>query len=774
MWNTLSQWLRGDSNGNGSSNSNGHAANTAPPLAATEGLRELDKAAPPAAPPGGFDTGALLGQALDERQLFEAWERVRDNHGSAGTDGQDIASFGQNVLGRLQQLRNEVFKGSYQPQPLMRVPIVKPDGSQRWLAIPSVRDRVLQTAVANVLRPLLEPEFEDASYGYRPGRSVGMAVARVARFRDTGCTCVLDADIEGFFDHVHHDTLLRQLRKVVDDRGLLDMVALWLAAVVREGGRSWLLTCGLPQGSPLSPLLSNLYLDDLDEAVLAEFPGLVRYADDFVVLVRSPEQAIEALALARTSLFKLRLKLNENKTRITNFDSGFTFLGVRFTGRLMEAVDPAAEPWVLPKAGDKQAATRHEVHQAVAAAARGLALLVPDPELAHMPRAELPAEAAPARMLDASGDEAVDSEHDADSAPTGADTTDSALVRLSAEPVAAALLQSLYVGEPGTWLLKEGERIVVSHDRQVRASVPLGQLDQIAVMANAMISTALLRDCARRRIAVHIADPEGGDASISLDRGSLPDLELFDLQRRRHANANFNTHVARSYVEGKLHNSKLVLRRFTRREGREKVDEVLRRIDDSLRRLPGAPDCATVRGLEGAAARAYFEGLRTVVPPGIGFGGRRRRPPKDPVNALLSFGYTVLAANLHTLLRLAGLNVHIGALHASAAGSQALVSDLMEEFRAPVVDAVVVTLLRDGRLGHQDFEHDPGGELPCRLHRDGRKRFIEALELKLESRFIHPRHKKVLDMRRAMQSQVQHYLAVLRREEPVYLPIKFK
>lgn len=764
MWDTLSQWLRGDFGGSETT------ADTARPPGAPEGLRELESATLPTAPPGGFDTRGLLGQALDERQLFEAWERVRDNHGAAGTDGQDLASFGQNLLGRLQQLRSEVIKGSYQPQPLMRVPIPKADGSQRWLAIPSVRDRVLQTAVANVLRPRLEPEFEDASYGYRPGRSVGMAVARVARFRDTGCTAVLDADIEGFFDHVHHDTLLRQLRKVVNDPGLLDMVALWLAAVVREGGRSWLLTCGLPQGSPLSPMLSNLYLDDLDEAVLAKFPGLVRYADDFVVLLRSPEQAQEALALVRASLAKLRLKLNESKTRITNFDTGFTFLGVRFTGRLMEAVDPAAEPWVLPKAGDRQAATRHEVHQAIAGTARGLALLVPDPELAQMPRADLPAEPAPARSLDASGDPALDPEEPG----PGGEQLESPLVRLSAEPVAAALLQSLYVGEPGTWLLKEGERIVVSHERQVRASVPLGQLDQIAVMANAMLSTALLRDCARRRIAVYIADPEGGDASVSLERGSLPDLELFDLQRRRHASADFNTHLARSYVEGKLHNAKLILRRFTRREGREKVDEVLRRIDDSLRRLPGAPDCATVRGLEGAAARAYFEGLRTVVPPGIGFGGRRRRPPQDPVNALLSFGYTVLAANLHTLVRLSGLNVHIGALHATASGSQALVSDLMEEFRSPVVDAVVVTLLRDGRLCHEDFEHDPGGELPCRLRREGRKRYLEALELKLESRFIHPRHKKVLDMRRAMQSQVQHYLAVLRRQEPVYLPIKFK
>ena len=768
MWTRLAEWLRRTPPSTPEAGEPG-----AGPTGAA--LQPLADALPPASPPGGFDLSGLLGKALDERNLFEAWERVRENDGAAGIDGQDVASFGRNVLGRLQLLRSEVAKGSYCPQPLKRMSIPKAGGKLRWLAIPSVRDRVLQTAVARVLRPLLEREFEEASYGYRTGRSVAMAVARVARHRDGGALHVVEADIENFFDNVRHDLLLQALSAVVPDTGVLSIVGLWLSAVVREGGRAYLLTRGVPQGSPLSPLLSNLYLDAFDETILARFAGLVRYADDFVILTHTAAQAHEAMGLARQALGELKLQLNEGKSKLTHFDEGFDFLGVRFRARLMEAVVPEAEPWLLPNARDADAAARHEATQALQLAARGLPHLAGAVADTPLPVADMPSEPAPHRMLEPSGDPALADDETAETGASGINgISEPPYLRLSADSQTAPLLQSLYIGENGVWLTKSGERLLVSRKRDnLLASIPLGRLDQVAVMANAMVSTALLRHCAEQRIAVYLGDGVGGPG-LTLDRGALPDLALLDLQRRRHRHDAFNTHLARSYVEGKLHNAKVVLRRFARRDGREVIDGVIQRIDDSLRKLPAAPDCGTVRGLEGAAARAYFEGLRHLLPQGLGFAARRRRPPQDPTNALLGFGYSVLAANLHTLLRLAGLNVHFGALHATASGSQALVSDLMEELRAPAVDAVVLTLLRDGSIGPGDFEYDPGAELPCRMKPEARKAFVKALEAKFDASFIHPRERRVTDLRRAMQTQVRHYVQVLRREEPVYLPLKLK
>ena len=304
------------------------------------------------------------------------------------------------------------------------------------------------------------------------------------------------------------------------------------------------------------------------------------------------------------------------------------------------------------------------------------------------------------------------------------------------------------------------------------ASVPLGQLDQIAILGNALISTALLRDCAARRIAVACSGPAGEIAS--LDRGALPDQALVALQWQAQDNPDLRMLFARQFIEGKLHNARTVLRRFTRRDGRDAVHQPLLGIDDCQHRLATAADMNVLRGLEGAAARFYFEALRELLPEGVEFPARQRRPPRDPVNAMLSLGYVVLVHNMNTLLRLEGLNPHIGHLHRTAPAGLALASDLIEEFRAPVVDAVVLALLRQRQILISDFEFDDSAECPCRLRGAARRTFIHALESKFDSRLIHPRMQVGMDYRRAMQAQVRHYRRVLAREQAVYEPLKLR
>jgi CRISPR-associated protein Cas1 len=727
----------------------------------------LTKLPQPIAPAATADTAALPGesvvlrQALSDQHLWCAWERVRDNQGCAGADGQSLQAFGGEVLHQLQVLKAEVLSSRYAPRPLKRVEIPKRQGGTRTLAIPTVRDRVLQCAVALVLNPLLDAAFDDASFGYRPGRSVQQALARVIDGRDQSLQTVVDADIESFFDQIDHGLLLAQLSTHLNDTALSNLISLWLSAVLHTPGEpACLLTRGVPQGSPLSPLLANLYLDPFDQCLRQAGLRLVRYADDFVVMCTSVAQAQHALGQVRESLSALKLRLNADKTRVTTFAAGFIFLGVRFHHNLVEPVEPTAGPWLVP---DTHADLYKQAHQRTEADGGDQA---PDGGGSGQRTgvaARGPSEEGASAVL-----HTLDTAMDADDERIPAQDSG---VKLA--PTPAALLQSLYVSQPGCWLTLEHDRVVVSRKHAVLASVPLGQLDQMAVMDNAMVSTALLRRCAERGVSVALGGR--GPELLTLDRGRWADQQLLRAQWQAQDDAAIQLMLARRLVAGKLHNSRVLLRRFGRRDDSpDKQAQLLAHqhaITHLENRLEVANDLSTVRGLEGAAARRYFDGMRILLPEGTHFPARQKHPPRDPFNLCLSLGYAVLANNLHTLIRLEGLNPHLGHLHRAAPGSVALVSDLMEEFRAPVADAVVLTLWRQGTLSEADVEWQaPGSDPPCRLQASARRTFIDALEHKLQSQMLHPVWKKSMDLRRAMQAQVRHYIRVLLRVDRVYRP----
>ena len=198
------------------------------------------------------------------------------------------------------------------------------------------------------------------------------------------------------------------------------------------------------------------------------------------------------------------------------------------------------------------------------------------------------------------------------------------------------------------------------------------------------------------------------------------------------------------------------------------MDNLIKTMNDCQFKLDNATTLDEIRGLEGAAAVAYFKGFKLLLPETINFPGRRRRPPKDPVNVLLSLGYTVLLSNVHHFVRLNHLNAHMGHLHTPGPGSMALVSDLMEEFRSLVVDSVVLTLVRSGEIGNTDFIWEPDEVAPCVIKADARKRFITALEAKFRSGQIHPQEKRVMDVRSIIRLQVEHYRSVIVRNQMVY------
>ena len=657
----------------------------------------------------------FLAQMLDLAELHRAWLRVRANGGKPGGDGINLDTFAVRLPTELEQLRREVLSGAYRPRPMLGLTLAKPGGGRRELAIPSVRDRVLQTAFTQMLSPILEPQFEPCSYAYRPGRSIRMAAEAVLRGHRAGLAWAVDADIDQFFDNIAHNRLIESLRPFLPDTGALALLQSWLGGDMLQSGEVRRLWRGLPQGSPLSPLLSNLYLDAFDEALQGQGQTLVRYADDFILLCRGREEARRGLLSAQQALAALDLYLNEEKTRIADFRSGLDFLGIHFIeqnpGGLLLATSP--HPALLPTNRLENVMNENETS------------LSDDPPVAD-----------------------------------------------AAEP-AEPLLRSLYVTGHGSRLGIAGERFVVKPLDADEHEVPALKVDQIILFGHVQASTQALHYCFKHGIPVLFASV-GGELHGLLDVCGNRFTQRQRLQFIAAEDAAFTLETARAMVLGKIANSRIVLQRYARRHMGETVGEQVEALSSLVQHAQSATDLDQLRGFEGSAAKAYFDGWRGLLPPQWTFDKREKHPATDPVNALLNLGYSMLYQNLRTLLAAEGLNPALGFLHAPSDGHSALASDVMEEFRAVVVDTMVFGDLLGGKGYHpDDFTLDADAEWPCSIKHEPLHRFLEKFEAKMNSPFSHPDEPIQLDLRRVMQRQCRHLVESV-ANRGTYRPLRIR
>jgi group II intron reverse transcriptase/maturase len=268
--------------------------------------------------------------------LHEAWNAVKVNKGSAGIDGETILWFEAQLNQNLTEIQRLLKENRYEAQPVLRHYIPKSDGSKRPLGIPTVRDRVVQQAVRQMIEPLFDRNFYQHSYGFRKGHSQHQALDVVKRARESGYEYVVDLDIQCYFDNIPHGLLMEKVKTKIADGRILDLIEMWLKAGVMEDDQFHDTHQGSPQGGVISPLLANVYLDSFDWGMVKQGFPVVRYADDAIIFCRTKKEAEQAYKVAKKILEqKLKLTMHPEKTKIVHFDEGFQFLGFDFWKKYM-------------------------------------------------------------------------------------------------------------------------------------------------------------------------------------------------------------------------------------------------------------------------------------------------------------------------------------------------------------------------------------------------------------------------------------------------------
>lgn len=726
-------------------------------------------------------------QIADETMLREGWYRVQRGGRAAGVDGMTVDAFRPRAERRLTDLSEALISDTYRPSAVKRVQIPKPSGGWRILGIPTIADRIVQTAASIVLQDRVAAQFSDRSFAYRPFLGPRRAAMFLRGRLDSG-SWVVTADIEKFFDNVEHRILADQLRHVgVDDAGVR-IVQRWLLAPAQERGRVFQPVKGLPQGSPVAPVLANLYLTGFDTALEAEDFTHVRYADDFVVLAGGESDAHRALRYVSTYLSsRLHLGIKPAKTQLVCVEDGFNFVGFRFTGRtwtvpsesvvrLREAVTRLLDPRnqrtlaeVAKSHNDLVRGWRHyyfgnsaEMDQQLgdldtwrADACRAhLTRLGLDPDsgavwferlcesvvyetpagtYATGPETEDPVAAAP---------EPIDEwhqgvRHAGTARETGRFSTERAIrhAEIGYKQV-PSLLEDGWLRIPtfGGFVTTSRALLSVRRKKQVIFECAWDDVSCLTIEARGVtLSTTVIDECSRRRIPIVVCRLSGKPIAhlISVKSPILPNLVRTQMIASM---GRTGTPLACSILAAKLANQRALLLYHSKYQGRS--HEVRRTLIDAsaaiavcaldIDRHAGTPLRDARQPLfllEAKAAAHYWRAFSALIPPALRFGGRAHQDASDVVNKVLNYGYALLLGHVWIAVRRAGFEPSLGLLHTGRRKSAGLVFDLMEPFRQPVVDRTVLALVGRGSR----LALNEAGDLTLRSRALLRRAFVHRL-----------------------------------------------
>lgn len=623
-----------------------------------------------------------LQRVANQQNLMAAWLHIsRDREpGNQHTAGPGpAATFGKNIASTIAALSAALLTGTWRPDTVRAASIPKPGGGARQLGISSLKDQIVERSALCVLDTLVDPWLLPFSFAYRRGLGVNDAVRSLTLMRNEGCTHVLRLDIADCFDNIPRRPVLEKLGTIIHDARLEQIVRLLVYRPAAAQGKSRRL--GLHQGSCLSPLLCNVYLDDFDSAMMTAGFRVIRYADDIAIPLENPGLLREADDAARTTLTKLGLAVSEAKRSLRSFDDGVTFLGQTVTAGSTAAAEASSHP----------------------------------------------------------------------------------------------IRSTVYVTEQGSVLRTKGERMRVEVDGEQRFSIGWNRTRRVIAVGRVALTTPFLHHALTSGVDVVVMTANGRSTG-RLHNPFRTNATARHLQHLAVEDAELSLDIARAIVAGKISNMRTGLLRLAGRKAFTTAAPLVQAMAHRRNSIAQAENIQSLMGIEGAASHAYFSGLRESLDAAWGFQHRQRRPPPDPINSMLSFGYTLLAHDTAGAVEAAGLDPEFGFLHGAQGNRPALALDLMEEFRPLIVDPVVLRCVNTGIVRPNDFEftESADGKTTCLLSPEARKRFLAAYERRMLTLFSYPRAGRRVSYRQSLTGQAEQLAELVSVRLSTYQPVVWK
>lgn len=728
--------------------------------------------------------GILFTKICDPKTLFHSWMKVKQKGAGAGIDELTIDSYAAQIDKNIRELSLALQSETYVPEPIKRIYIDKlgSPGEKRPIAVPSIKDRIVQDAVKSVIEPLFERHFSEYSYGYRPGKGPQSAVLKVEEFLKSGDFWAACCDINDFFDAIDPKLLFVFIGKTIWELSVLRLVELWLKMGYIDYGVWKEAEVGIPQGNVLSPLFSNIYLDPFDQEMSVLGPHYVRYADDFIILADSREKAEKALEKAEAYLKScLSLRLNPESYAIRHIDEGFIFLGFLFKGKTKTIADekiskiqqkiraiiqnPLSDiETIVSSLND--AVTGWKTYYRIASVHRQFqfldnylisqmsaclrkSILLAD----HLPRFQaallrveffgektlkekkniselILAKKALARDAKTVSDKAAASRPQSSIVPV-----DKAVERKKKEYEKILSKENdLLIAQPGAFLGKTSRRVCVRLKGKKIQEIPFFRLKSVVIISQGVtLSTNVIQFCTENAIPIHFLDMKGKPyAMICAPRFPIYRVSAQQVQA---VGDHRGIRLAIGFVQAKIKNQIHLLKYFGKYQKRiqsnyeSRIRNAVDRMEALIRQaktLGPINNLEEIRAklfaCEGQAAGFYWELVKDLLGSAVYFKGRERKGATDLVNSLLNYGYGVLYSRIFESVIMAGLNPTISFLHKEQYGKPTLIFDMIEEFRQPIVDRSVFAMIRKNeKMSLEGTE----------LSKETRRKLIEAMSAKL-------------------------------------------